>query len=603
MTAPFTFNELVHARAADPRTADKPVARLGDRSLTYAEYAHEAAAWAHLMLERRRDAGSVPRVAVLMQNSLEILLAYGGAALSGGMAFALNTGLSGDPLARVVEQSGADLLLADAAHLAVARAAAARSKLDESAVLEVGPNRAFDAELARLREKLGSSANVAPALPALRMTDPWIVLYTSGTTSLPKGIINSHAKLRGIAFALAGLCGLREDDVGYLSMPLFHGSGLFMNFLPAFSVGASVVLRERFTASRFAEDVFESGATFWNYVGQPVHYVLEAMRRAHGGDEKRIREAVTDNPRNKLRLCLGSGAAGPDRAAMQRLFGLEHVYEMYGSTEAEISTYCLPGNPSDSVGEIHDSDVIVVDEHGTRCPDMEFDGGVLVNRDEAVGEIVRRGDPLGMFQGYHQDAEATKKKFSGGFYRSGDLGMIRVIDGRRYLYFAGRTDDWIRKDGENFSAAAVSELAASHPDVDLAVAYGAPHPVSDEWVMVALKLRPGKSFDPRGFLTHCEHALREQGGDAKWLPDLVRVVDDFEWTETHKIRVRDLKAAGYDPERASPVFIRRRGDAGFRPLDRAAYAALRQEFAELGRSELLDHEPGRRALHAPDVSP
>ena len=114
MTAPFTFNELVHARAADPKTANKLMARLGERSLTYAEYEREAAAWAHLMLARRANAGAPPRVAVLMQNSLEILLAYGGAALSGGMAFALNTGLSGDPLARVVEQSGADLLLADA---------------------------------------------------------------------------------------------------------------------------------------------------------------------------------------------------------------------------------------------------------------------------------------------------------------------------------------------------------------------------------------------------------------------------------------------------------------------------------------------------------
>src|SRR5258706_216130 len=201
---------------------------------------------------------------------------------------------------------------------------------------------------------------------------------------------------------MAGMIQLRPDDVGYVSMPLFHSNALFMNWGPALHVGGSVALRERFTASGFVEDVFRYGATYWNYVGQPVHYVLEALSRAHGGDEARILSAVRD--------------------------------------------------------------------------------------------------------------------------------------GRRYLYFVGRTDDWIRKDGENFGADSVVEMIRSWDAVDLAAAYGVPHPVSDEWVMVALKLARGREFDPDELYRHCRREV-ENGRDAKWIPDFVRVVDDFEWTETHKIKV------------------------------------------------------------------
>jgi acyl-CoA synthetase (AMP-forming)/AMP-acid ligase II len=208
-----------------------------------------------------------------------------------------------------------------------------------------------------------------------------------------------------------------------------------------------------------------------------------------------------------------------------------------------------------------------------------------------VGEIckkMREGNLA--FAGYFKNSAATGKKFRAGYYRSGDLGHIRVIGGRRYLYFDGRTDDWIRKDGENFSAAQVARLLQEHPDVDLAAAYGVPCAVSDELVMAALKLVPGARFDPAGFFAFCEQQIERGGMDPKWFPDFVRVVQDFEFTRTEKILVRSLKKDHFDRHRLpdEPLYFRRRGDRGFRPFGKDDYESLRRDFARAERLHLLD---------------
>ena len=194
-----------------------------------------------------------------------------------------------------------------------------------------------------------------------------------------------------------------------------------------------------------------------------------------------------------------------------------------------------------------------------------------------------------LFQGYFDNAGANASKYRDGVYHSGDLGHILVRDGKRYLYFDGRTDDWIRKDGENFSALQVARLVSEHPDVPLAAAYGVPCAVSDELVMVALKMREGAEFDPKGFFDFCERQVEHGGMDRKWFPDFVRVVEDFEYTGTQKILVRNLKAVHFDPRRVKDgLYFRERGDSAFKPLTAAAFEALRKKFAAAEKLDLLD---------------
>jgi acyl-CoA synthetase (AMP-forming)/AMP-acid ligase II len=164
------------------------------------------------------------------------------------------------------------------------------------------------------------------------------------------------------------------------------------------------------------------------------------------------------------------------------------------------------------------------------------------------------------------------------------------MDGRRFLFFDGRTDDWIRKDGENFSAAQVARILQEHPDVALAAVYGVPCAVSDECVMAALKLRPGARLDAAGFLEFCEQQVSSGGMDRKWMPDFVRVVDDFEYTQTQKILVRSLKQVHFDRRRLpdAEIYWRRRGDHAFRGFTREDFDALRRDFEASERAELLD---------------
>ena len=191
------------------------------------------------------------------------------------------------------------------------------------------------------------------------------------------------------------------------------------------------------------------------------------IEKQYGGDEARIlARGRRDNPKNQLRYAVGNGAAPPDIDRFMRWLGLEDMFELYGSTEAAISTFRRKGDPRGSVGEITDAAVKILNERGEECPPAELGpDGKILNYDEAVGEICRVAADTGLFQGYFDNPDANTSKYRDGVYHSGDLGHVLERDGKRFLYFDGRTDDWIRKDGENFSALQVARLLQEHPDV------------------------------------------------------------------------------------------------------------------------------------------
>jgi fatty-acyl-CoA synthase len=318
--------------------------------------------------------------------------------------------------------------------------------------------------------------------------------------------------------------------------------------------------------------------------------VLRALHQQYGGDVERIRAEVANHPDNHLTYAVGNGASPPDIDKFMDWLGLDDMFELYGSTEAAISTFRRKGDPRGSVGEITDAAVKILDEQGGEKVPAELDAdGHITNYDDAVGEICRVAGDTALFQGYFDNSDATSSKYRDGVYHSGDLGHILVRDGKRYLFFDGRTDDWIRKDGENFSALQVARLVSEYPDIPLAAAYGVPCAVSDELVMVAVKMREGAAFDPQGFFDFCERQIEHGGMDRKWFPDFVRVVEDFQYTGTQKILVRNLKAVHYDPARVpDPLYWRRRGDSAYKPFTGADYAEVRKEFSAAERLSLLD---------------
>jgi fatty-acyl-CoA synthase len=591
----------IEARALHPAVADRVFLVQHEREWTFRQYRDESVRIAHFLLRRLGtiDERRLGHVAMLLENHLELLALYGGCAYAGLSLFGVNTGLRGETLAGVVNESGARVLVVDERLLPeVERVQQRLTNVAPENVLVLRTT--GEAELGA-RDFLGSVASEI-AQPGKSLAAPDVkvdpsrnlmTIYTSGTTGLPKGIINNHLKFFLIGKAVSSNLGLGMDDRGYACMPLFHSNAMFLGFHPAFEACASVAIRERFSASSFVPDVLQHGVTYWNYVGEPVHYVLGAIEKQYGGDEARIVAEVAGNPRNRLRHAVGNGAAPPDIDRFTRWLGLEDMFELYGSTEAAISTFRKQGDPRGSVGEVGDANVKILDANGRECPpaDVGSDGKIR-NYEQAVGEICRVATDSGLFQGYYGNPDASASKFRDGVYHSGDLGHMLVRDGHRFLYFDGRTDDWIRKDGENFSAAQVGRLLQEAPDVALAAAYGVPCVVSDELVMAALMMRPDACFDAQAFFDYCEHQVVHGGMDRKWFPDYVRVVDDFEFTQTQKILVRRLKADHFNRRRLpdSRLYWRVRGDTTFKPFSLADYESLREKFAAAERLQSLERE-------------
>jgi len=599
LEAPFTLGAQIEARADDPAWAERVLLRQDARTWTYRRYRDECVRLAHFLARRLGpvDEARPGHVAMLLENHLELLALYGACGYLGHTLFGVNTGLRGDVLAGVVNQSRARLFVVDERLWPDAERVLPQLTTvppENVLVLRTESQASLGTRdlMAVVEREVGdvTTPREAPAA-AVEPGTPLMVIYTSGTTGLPKGIVNNHFKLLVIGQVVGGHLQLGPDDVGYACMPLFHSNALYLGFMPAFTVGGALALRERFSASRFVPDLFEHGVTYWNYVGEPVHYVLSTLEKQHGGDEARILREVTADPRNKLRYALGNGAAAPDIERFSKWFGLDDMFELYGSTEAAISTFRKKGDPRGSVGEVSDPAVQILSERGEPCPPAVLDAdGKITNYAEAVGEICRVAADTGLFQGYFDNPDANHQKYRGGVYHSGDLGHVLERDGKRYLFFDGRTDDWIRKDGENFSALQVARLVQEHPDIVLAAAYGVPCAVSDELVMVALKLRAGARFDPRAFFAFCQELVERGGMDRKWFPDFVRLVDEFEYTRTEKILVRNLKKAHFHPERvgADPLYWRRRGDTSFQPFGRDGFAALRREFVAAEKLDLLE---------------
>jgi fatty-acyl-CoA synthase len=597
--AGFTLGEQIDARAAHPACEHKVLLMQGERTCTYRQFRDESVRMAHFLLRRLGtiDENHPGHVAMLLENHFELLALFGGCGYAGLTLFGVNTGLRGDVLAGVLNQSRARLLVVDERlwpEVERIRDALTHLPGEQMLVLRSGSGDIDPrADLRACLDREIGPPDVSRDAPPVSVSSDrnLMVIYTSGTTGLPKGINNNHTKLCATGFGVSANIGLGQDDVGYACMPLFHSNAMFVGFMPAFWVGGSMALRERFSASQFVPDVLRHGVTFWNYVGEPVHYVLAAIEKEYGGDEGRIAAAITNDPRNHFRYAVGNGAAPPDIDRFMRWFGLEDMFELYGSTEAAISTFRRKGDPRGSVGEALDSAVKILDMQGNECPPAQLGAdGKLLNYDQCVGEICRVAEDTGLFQGYFDNPKANSDKFRNGVYHSGDLGHILVEDGRRFLFFDGRTDDWIRKDGENFSAGQVGRTLSEHPDVALAVAYGVPCAVSDELVMAAIKMRPGAKFDPRGFFQWCERQIGGSSMDRKWFPDFIRIVDDFQYTETQKVLVRNYKKVHFDRNRVpdAELYWRRRGDTEFKPFGRADYDELRGEFAAGERLELLD---------------
>jgi len=505
-----TVRDLLLSRAHD----DHAGLLFEDQSWAWAQVLAESACMASA-LDSIRDPDRPFHVGVLLDNVPELVLAINAAALAGFAVVGLNPTRRGEALAADVRRADVQIILTEPQHAGL---------LDG---LDLDDVQVFDIASSQWRELVDQHRGVGVPDIDVASDDLMMLIFTSGTSGNPKAARITHEQVAFPGVMLADRFGLGPDDVCYLSMPLFHSNAVMAGYAPALAAGATMALARRFSASGFLPDVRRFGATYANYVGKPLTYVMATPEKA-------------DDSNNPLRVVFGNEAAERDITAFAERFGCT-VVDSYGSTENAIIVQRVPDMPAGALGEPLPGVKVLDSLSGAEVPVARFDDhGRLVNADEAIGELVNT-EGAGFFAGYYNDPESDAERMRNGMYWSGDL-AYRDEDG--FVYFAGRTAEWLRVDGENLAVAPIEMVLLRNPDVLQAAVYAVPDEsgVGDQ-VMAALVLRTGTEFDAAAF----EKFLSEQPdlGTKSW-PRHVRITEALPSTPTNKILKRVLKAEGVD---------------------------------------------------------
>ncbi len=503
-SAGVTLRDQLLARADDPNTA----LLFGEQQWSWAEYLQESAARA-AALDDLLDPGEPPHVGVLMENTPEFLFLLGAAALSGSVIVGLNPTRRGAALRADIEHSDCQVVLTDEAH----------AELLAGTGTTVTTMNAADSTWHGV---LAKHADAALPGADVRPETLFMLIFTSGTTGDPKAVKVTHEKIAGPTVYMVDRFGLTHEAVGYLSMPMFHSNGVMAGWAPMMAVGATIALAPRFSASQFLADVRRYGATYANYVGKPLAYILATPE-------------LPDDADNPLKLVFGNEANDRDIDLFADRFTCA-VVDSYSSTEGAVIVSRVPGMPEGSLGMPFE-DVRVLDpETGEETADAEFDEhGTLLNAEAATGEIVNILG-AGAFVGYYKNPAAESERLRGGMYWSGDLAYR---DAEGYVYFAGRTADWLRVDGENLAAAPVERLLLRHPAIAEAAVYAVPDKSTGDQLAVAITLVA--DLDPVSFAAFLE--AQADLGTKQW-PRYVRILETMPRTATNKVLKRELRAEG-----------------------------------------------------------
>jgi crotonobetaine/carnitine-CoA ligase len=406
----------------------------------------------------------------------------------------VNTQAVGDNLAYVLAHSGPRIVVVEPDLMPVV--AACGADLGSAAMVDAGALPS------------GEQASPPPSAAASVGCDaPFAVMYTSGTTGRPKGVLVSHRMLRLAGEAAALVSGARDGDVLYVWEPLFHIGGAQMMVLPLIR-SATLVIAERFSASRFWADISASGATHMHYLGGILQMLLKqppaALDRAHG-----------------VRIAWGGGCPTDIWAPFEERFGVT-IRECYGMTECSSFTTANLGGPVGSIGKpLPWFDVALLDAAGKRVAPGER--GEMVVRERLPGALT---------QGYFNDPEATGKALRDGAFRTGDLASA---DAAGNLYFHGRMTDSVRVQGENVSAAEVEDVARKHPAIEDCVMIGVAADVGEAAIKLFVKPKAGMSLRPRELSDWLAPRLARYQQ-----PRYIAVVHEFERTPSQRIMKHKL---------------------------------------------------------------
>jgi fatty-acyl-CoA synthase len=542
-TLPVVVDEL------GARFADAPALIGQGESFSHAQLAARMNRYARWALEKGIGKGDC--VALLLPNRPDYLAAWLGLTRIGAVVALINTNLRGQALAHAIAAAKPRLLIAAGGLLA------ALEGLDPEI-----PRQEHDDAFGAILDGLSATAPAQAGQRDVTLNDPALLIYTSGTTGFPKAARVSHRRVMNWSHWFAGMTGAGPQDRLYNCLPMYHSVGGVVASGAALLNGGAVIVREKFSARAFWQDVAESGATIFQYIGELCRYLL--------AQEGAI-------PAHRLRLAVGNGLTADVWEAFQRRFAVPRILEFYAATEGNFSLYNVEGKVG-AIGRIPPflahrfATVLVKFDDASQAPVRGADGFcVPVTRGE-VGEAIGRiaGGNAG-FEGY-TDAGASDRKILRDVFKRGDAwvrsGDLMRQDAQGFFYFVDRIGDTFRWKGENVSTTEVAAVASCAPGVKGAAVYGVTVPgQSGKCGMAALEVAEG--FDAARFHAHCAARLP---GYAR--PVFLRLVDGLSFTDTFKQKKQALAKDGFDPAIVTDALMADTGD-GYRPLDGALYARIR----------------------------
>ena len=549
--------------------------------MSYRALGETVARYARWAREQDVRAGDV--VGLFAPNRTDYMAAWLGISQIGGTVALVNANLTGSSLVHCLDLVGSKHMIVAAA-LSDAFASVLPRLTVRPRIWLLGEGDLGEPLAARLagldRRPLAPNDG-----PAVALGDTALLIYTSGTTNLPKAARITHHRVLAWSEWFAGLLGTGPDDRMYNVLPMYHSVGGIVATGATLLGGGTVVVRERFSAGRFWEDVTRERCTLFQYIGELCRFLLASpehpLERSHG-----------------LRIATGNGLRADVWERFRDRFAIPEILEFYAATESTVSLYNVEGKVG-ALGRVpplmrHRSPAALIRvDPESGVPERGSDGLCMPAAPGEVGELVGRvsDDPARLaerFEGYTQADESHRKLLrdverpADRWFRSGDL--MRQ-DSAGFFYFVDRAGETFRWRGENVSAGEVCDVIRRVPGIRDVAVYGVAVPGQEGRAgMAAIVIGP--DFTWAGLRDALAANLP---GYAR--PLFVRVCDELERTDTFKVRTGALARAGYDPRLcADPVFAADGSRDGFGPLDPA-------DLTE------VDHEGGGPSRSSPRSQP
>ena len=541
-----------------------------ERVLSYRELDALAARYAALTLASGLREGGV--AAVMVENRPEFFAAWMGLAKIGVTAALINTFARGRALEHAVRETGTKVLFIGAECLGQWLEIEPPIEGLQVFVIPDGeaalpPLPVAYTDVSKVIGEHPPLANAAEHRRHVQPMDACFLVFTSGTTGLPKAARISHRRYLSVGEGWKAIAELGPDDVFYCTLPLFHGAALYSLFSTAIATGGTTLVRRRFSTSRFWSDVRRHRATVFQYVGEVCRYLINAP-------------VTEEESRHSLKVLLGSGMGVDVWREFTRRFGSGlRIYEGWGATESNGNMTNYDNKPG-SCGRIPFRErshirLVRFDTESESHP-RDADGHFIECEAGEVGEIICQisradGSIVSPFEGYTNEAETRKKILADVFergdrwWRSGDLFRRDEDD---YFYFVDRIGDTFRFKAENVSTTEVTQqLSQALPEVELLNVYGVPVPaLGGQAGMAAVVLKPGQVFDGARWY---EVATRELPHYA--VPQFLRVSKAAALTANFKLQKVELRKQGFDPRKVTdPLYVVSQRQRRYVPLDEDA---------------------------------